>query len=129
MNPGNFKNPKLGWALVSIAGPMSNLVTATVLSIPLRFQGFSGTIFGDLLITIIILNVILMVFNLIPIPPLDGSKVLYAFLPDTVDIRQLETYGPILLLGLIFLGRGILASFIIPVISGVLSVLGVGFVF
>ena len=86
----------------------------------------AGTIMGKLLATTIFLNIILMVFNLIPIPPLDGSKVLYALLPDSVDTRQLEVYGPIMLIALFFLGRGLLSSIMSPPISYIISILGVG---
>lgn len=126
VNPNNFKNPKLGWAIVSAAGPLSNFVTAAFLSIPLKFLPLSGTIMGELLSITILLNIILMVFNLIPIPPLDGSKVLYAFLPSSIDTRQLESYGPFLLIGLVFFGGGILSSIMVPAISSILSILGIG---
>src|SRR3990172_12479092 len=95
VNPNNFKNPKLGWALVSVAGPLSNLVLAALFTLPYKFLGGGDSFLSNFLLVNIILNIRLMVFNLIPIPPLDGSRVLYALLPDSIDIRQLETYGPI----------------------------------
>jgi len=122
VNPNNFKNPKVGWALVSIAGPVSNIVTALVLSVPLKF-GNLGAGVNELLTTIIIVNIVLMVFNLIPIPPLDGSKVLYAVLPNSVDTRQLEIYGPILLLALVFLGGGLIGSIINPAVNFFLTIM------
>ena len=67
-----------------------------------------------------------MIFNLIPIPPLDGSKVLYAFLPDNVDVRKLEVYGPILLIALVFLGGSFFSNVMNPAISFILNLLGVG---
>lgn len=122
INPNNFKNPKVGWALVSIAGPISNLITALVLSLPLKF-GNLGAGITEFLTTIIIVNIVLMVFNLIPIPPLDGSKVLYAILPNSVDTRQLETYGPILLLALVFLGGGLIGNIINPAVNFFLTIM------
>ena len=80
--------------------------------------------FANILEPFIILNVVLAVFNLIPIPPLDGSKILYAFLPESVDIHQLETAGPFILLFLIFTGT--LHTIIWPVISMAMGLFGIG---
>ena len=110
-NPMNLRNGRWGEAIVSAAGPISNLVLAIAAAIPLRFLDAAGMspgipilpAFLDLFVRI---NLILMVFNLIPIPPLDGSKVLYAFLdPRTVfQIRPfLEQYGLVILLAALLL--------------------------
>jgi len=123
INPRNFENPKIGSALTSIAGPLANLVTATFLSVLVKVLPL-GELFTSLFIFIISINIVFMVFNLLPIPPLDGSKVLYAVLPDSVDIRKFEMYGPILLLLLVFLGKGILFDILSPAINGILSFLG-----
>lgn len=78
-NPSNFKNPRRDSALVALAGPVANLIVAFICSFPIRYLGdplFS--LFG----TIFELSIILMVFNLLPIPPLDGSKIIGFFIPD-----------------------------------------------
>jgi Zn-dependent protease len=105
----NLRGGRWGEAIVSAAGPISNLVLAIAGALPLRWIGFSGMhipLLEGFLFYFVYINLILMVFNLIPIPPLDGSKVLYAFLdPRTVwRIRpMLEQYGLFILLAAILL--------------------------
>jgi Zn-dependent proteases len=79
-NPNNLSDRKYGDAKVAIAGPLANLAMAVLFSIVLRFLD-PASMFFYLISEIIIINLILMVFNLVPIPPLDGSKVLAVFLP------------------------------------------------
>jgi len=108
-NPMNLRGGRWGEAIVSAAGPISNLVLALAGAIPLRWIEFTGMrvpILEEFLFFFIQINLVLMIFNLIPIPPLDGSKVLYAFLdPRTVwRIRPvLEQYGLVILLGAMLL--------------------------
>jgi len=101
-NPYNLKNQQWGPAMVGLAGPGANLLVALVFGMIVRVLPFS--IFGQLLAIIVYANVLLAVFNLVPIPPLDGSKVLYAFLPPRYDNIKffLERYGIILLFIFIF---------------------------
>lgn len=80
-NPNNLKDRKYGDAKVAIAGPLANLLMAVLFSIVFRFLD-PASMFSYLVSEIIIINLILMVFNLVPIPPLDGSKILAVFLPD-----------------------------------------------
>lgn len=105
-------DPTLGMALVSVAGPASNVFTALLFAIPFRLglfaSGFAGSVVpsvGTLLISIIFINLALAVFNMIPLAPLDGYKVALAVLPRgyASRLRQLETYGPIILILLVFL--------------------------
>ena len=119
VNPYRFRSGvKRGNMLVALAGPLSNFVFALVASLPLIFgwvepislqsiEHASGSqILGTFLFLIAWLNVILGVFNLIPIHPLDGFKVLLGILPDELSrpLASLSRWGPALLIGLILLG-------------------------
>lgn len=119
VNPNRFKSPKIGWALVSFAGPLSNILLAIFFS--LIIMAFGSRLLIDLQ-PFVSLNIFLAIFNLIPIPPLDGSKILYAILPKTFNIHQLETAGPFILLVLIF--TGILQSIMLPIFFVVSQVFG-----
>lgn len=101
-NPNNLKYPKWGSALVGAAGPVANLLLAVAFAILLRLLPTSDLTL--LLSMIVYANVLLAVFNLVPIPPLDGSKVLYAFIPARLHrLRMfLDQQGFILLLLFIF---------------------------
>ncbi|MCD6109478.1 site-2 protease family protein [bacterium] len=80
VNPYNFKNPIKDSALVSLAGPASNLLTALICSIPLKYVSLPVSI-ATLLWTITDLSILLAIFNLLPFPPLDGSKIFAVFVP------------------------------------------------
>lgn len=79
-NPNNLNDRKYGDAKVAIAGPLANFSMAIIFSIMFRFLD-PLSMFAQLVSVIIIVNLVLMIFNLVPIPPLDGSKVLATFLP------------------------------------------------
>jgi Zn-dependent protease len=106
-NPYNLRNQKWGEALVAVAGPLSNIALAIVFGLIIRFT--SGTAlmtqsFLNLAGFVVLINITLAIFNLVPIPPLDGSKILFAFLPyKWQSIRQsFEKYGLILVLIFVF---------------------------
>ena len=95
INSRNFKNPKWGFALVALAGPLSNLLLGAVFAILLgvvlaidnktNASGFAGTLIGTveaLFLYAAIVNFVLAFFNMIPLPPYDGSRILFAFLPQ-----------------------------------------------
>lgn len=111
-NPYNLSNQKWGPALVGAAGPVANISLAVIFGLTVRFlpnlaDGASGLFvlnFMTIASTIALLNLVLAIFNLVPIPPLDGSKVLFAILPYQWRGVQffLEQYGFFLLLLFIF---------------------------
>ncbi len=111
-NPHNLRDQKYGPLLIAIAGPLSNLVIAFVFGLALRFFVAYEMAFGLILLfsVIVFLNIILAVFNLLPIPPLDGSKILFAILPDSMnDLKiTLERYGLFILIFFLF--------FLLPII-------------
>jgi len=83
VNPYNFKDPIKGSALVSLAGPASNFLTALLCSIPLKYFGYAlPTPIAILLWTITDLSILLGIFNLLPFPPLDGSKIFAVLVPE-----------------------------------------------
>lgn len=110
VNAYNFKNRKRGMALVSLAGPVSNLLLAFVGVIILKLMVVFNVpyikILNDFVQLLILLNIGLCVFNLIPIPPLDGSKIFLSLLPNKMyyDIMRYEHLGWILLVVALSLG-------------------------
>jgi Zn-dependent protease len=139
VNPLNFKDPKKGMLLVALAGPVSNLLTAIVAGIFLRNlipsiitsdHGISE--FYSTLLVVMVLTVIygvgLAIFNILPIPPLDGSRVLYGLLPErqAYVYSRFEPYGVMVLFALFLFGGRIFSvviwypvSIITELISGV----------
>ncbi len=107
VNPYNFRDQKWGELKVALAGPLSNLAVAVILGTVLRLAGYSalGLAAVQALGIIIFINLVLAVFNLLPVPPLDGSKVLFALLPrGYAYIRYyLEHYGLLFLIPAIFI--------------------------
>jgi Zn-dependent protease len=139
VDPRNFKSPVLDDILTSVAGPVSNFLVATAalialalikLSSPLGQQIVFGIPHGWispemnsvlvpaclLLYELMVINVVLGVFNLIPVPPLDGSHVLRHFLSASA-LRIYDTVGVFALMALVFLGGGFLGKLIYPVID------------
>ena len=123
-----FKHPKRGMALSALAGPMSNFLFAVLFLIPVRFmEGMAASAFTlwvfDFLLTLTVMNLGLGLFNLLPIPPLDGSKVLFSLLPDRAyyQLMRYERYGMILLLLLVYFDFG--SEFLSNAIGAVFSFL------
>jgi Zn-dependent protease len=123
INPMNFKNQKWGNTIVSLAGPAVNLLSAILFVVILKILiGFGVIDFANYLAVflsyLIIINTVLMIFNLIPIPPLDGSKFLFDILPAKYNNVKtwLSQQGPWLLMILLiadsFLGLGIFGRII-----------------
>ena len=136
INPYNFKDPKKGMALSSLAGPGINLIMAISFSLLLRvvippFESMIPKQSWDMIalpITLmlgygVIINIVLAVLNLIPIPPLDGSRVIYWLLPSkpAAVYYRLEPYGTLILMALIMLG--VLGKIMTPILRPILSLL------
>ncbi len=111
VNPYYFRDPRKAMIWVSFAGPASNLALAAFLGLLLRLIGSSGIgisgFLGKVLFFAIFINVILAFFNLIPIPPLDGSKIVGGLLPHRLAVRwyELEKYGFLVLIGVLLISN------------------------
>jgi Zn-dependent protease len=106
-NPYNLKNRRQGEFLIAAAGPLSNLLIATVFGTIIRFSVTAANIAGPFMTIvsyIVIVNIVLAIFNLIPLPPLDGSKLLFSVMPDRYNhVRYiLEAYAPVWILIVVF---------------------------
>jgi Zn-dependent protease len=131
VNPFNFRgDKKRGLLLVSLAGPAANLALAVLGAVVLGvFLGLGGGLAltpaaRDVLLGIIRINAVLAVFNLLPVPPLDGSKILAGILPGRQEwLYTLENYGVLILLVLLFTGviGRILGFFISPLYRALLD--------
>lgn len=128
-NPMNLRNPKMGTGLIALAGPVSNLVLVTIFA--LLAKAFESSILSNIGVAkffgiFILFNIILAGFNMIPIPPLDGSKVLFSLLPGKLawGFLKFERYGFLFLVVLMVtpLGNYIIPMFIRPIISAVLTI-------
>ncbi len=132
-NPNRVKYDEYGAALVGIAGPLTNLVLAVVAGLWIRFVvGIDTGVSYDILLTFMVVNLSLFVFNLIPFPPLDGSRVLYAFAPESIQdfMRSIERMGIFAIVVLYLIVFNFLAPFIVFIIEGLSSfILGINIVF
>ena len=125
IDPYNLKNPKRDEMLIALAGPTGNILLAIICSLILKIFGIQNI----LIYLLILINVSLAVFNLLPIPPLDGSKIFLNLLPQEKSLQWQETfdrYGFILLIILVFLpigGAPIFQTIMSPIVKFVLSLL------
>lgn len=132
VDPRYFSQPKRDMLLVSVAGPGANMILALLSGLLLRlfhggvFNFFPHNILQPLYLMVkfsLQINLALAIFNLLPIPPLDGSKILYGILPPKYDhiFNSLERYGGFVLMGLILFGMlsgiSILGAFIYPFVN------------
>lgn len=128
-NPHKVRYGEWGAALVAIAGPLTNLLIAFVvfgvgvLSGVITSAGVETTLAGQIIITAVSVNLGFFVFNMLPIPPLDGSRVLYALAPDPVKagMEYIERYGIFLVFGLVLIGASVLGQIMAGGINGILQ--------
>ena len=105
-NPHNVKYEEFGWALIGVAGPLTNLALAAIAALIVRIGGIAvGTGIYDVMSIFIQVNLGFFVFNMIPFPPLDGSRLLYAFAPEPLQkiMYQIESAGFMAILAFMFL--------------------------
>jgi Zn-dependent protease len=106
----------MGVTFVALAGPLANLVLAALCAIPLRFSAASllGGAYEEILTAIVLWNCVLAIFNLVPIPPLDGANVVYGLLPPRQQYswRTYQQYGPFLLLFILLLAPQVLSALV-----------------
>jgi len=112
-NPYALRNQKYGSGLVGLAGPAANLILAFAIGLVVRL--IPASTFSNFLAVVVYANILLAVFNLVPIPPLDGSKILYTLLPDKwIKFKiWLEQYGLIFLI--------MFMIFLFPIINPVIE--------
>lgn len=104
INPAYFKNPQRGMALVGLAGPTANFLTAAACALVIERWLCTDGLLAAIVFRVFQLNIVLMLFNLIPVPPLDGSRIAGAFLNRRTYMRwiQLDQYGMIFIMVLMF---------------------------
>lgn len=126
VNFNNLRPKKLGMALVSFAGPASNFILAVLLVLPLVFGLIAAGPVADIWLKAVIINIVLGTFNLLPIPPLDGSKIVASALPTELMywILSMERYGFFIVI--IFLYLGLLDKILLPVVTTFFRIFGVG---
>lgn len=123
VNTNNLQSPRKDMAIVAIAGPVSNIIMALFWVIVMKFANTLvadpniAKFVMDMAYIGILINLILFIFNLFPIPPLDGSKVLAGFVPRSLSnlMDKIEPYGFFILIGLVYFG--ILGAIITPSIN------------
>jgi Zn-dependent protease len=123
-DPFNLENPKRDTTLISLAGPASNLLLAFLLGILTKVLGVS--LFTSLLYPLIYINIVLAIFNLVPIRPLDGEKILSGLLPKNLSFEfqsVMQRYGTLILIFLVLpvFGSSPIISLISPIITTLFS--------
>jgi len=123
-NPARIKYDEWGVALVAVSGPLVNLAIAFVLFGSYALAGAPGGLAEQILLTGVYVNLGFFVFNIIPIPPLDGSRVVYALAPEFVrrGMEAIEQYGIILIFAIVFLANGAIGSLILGSITGIVTI-------
>ncbi len=131
----NLRGARLGAVAVAFAGPLSNLLMVLVCAALYLFPQFQEGYLQLVIAGVAFVNALLFVFNLIPIPPLDGSKILFPFLPRALDgfVAFMNQYGPFILLGLVLLtwlpGVASPLNYILTPVRPILTLLGLPLIF
>lgn len=123
-NPGRVKYEEFGAAIVGLAGPLTNLVMAFVLFGMYALFGQPGGFFGDVLTVGIMVNLGFFIFNMLPIPPLDGSRLLYALAPESARrlMEIIEQQGIVIVFGIVLLFSSQIGQFILAVRSAIIGI-------
>lgn len=130
----NLRNPKTDMAWVALAGPMANLVMAVIWALVVKIgleMYQSGIAVGEPMLLMgiagVLINTMLMMLNLLPLPPLDGGRILVSLLPGPLSwqVSRLEPYGFFILVGLLYLG--VISKLLMPMMSGFISFLAMLF--
>lgn len=127
-DPNRLRNGDTGMAMVALAGPFTNLVLAIFISLWIRILPVSGLAL-DFFELFVLVNVGFFVFNMIPFPPLDGSRLFYALAPDSLRaiMRQIEGFGLVGIMVFIFLLFPFISPIVGRAISAIISVLIPGY--
>ena len=123
-NPSRLKYDEWGAALVAVAGPLTNFVIAFILFASYTlFNVDQSTLAGQFLVTGVLVNLGFFVFNMLPVPPLDGSRVVYALAPDFVrrGMEVIEQYGLILIFAIVLLASSSIGMLMRGAITGILG--------
>ena len=128
-NPNRVRYGDWGAALVAIAGPLTNFVIAFlafgigVLSGVITSQGVETTLVGQIIMLTTSVNLGFFVFNMLPIPPLDGSRVLYAFAPEAVrrGMEMIERYGVMVVFAIVLIASPVISQIMITCMNAIIS--------
>ena len=128
VNPNNLRNPKKDMAIISMAGPLTNIILSIlfyILHMLLAPNHHIPTFFIRFAESSLVINLVLAIFNLLPIPPLDGSKVLGSLLPDEIYYKVVM-YNPMIGMGIliVLMFTGILWQILVPVLEATLGLYG-----
>ena len=122
-NPNNVRGGDMGVALVALSGPLLNLLLAFISFGILSFLPDTG-VPAEFFYTMVMVNLGFFAFNILPIPPLDGSRALYAIAPEFVQkgMQQIERYGLFLIFGIVLIGGPFLSKILVAIITFFLNI-------
>jgi Zn-dependent protease len=125
INRANLKDPERQMVWIALVGPLTNLVLAVLAALIFRFARGTVDVLGTFLLIFVSVNVLVAVFNIMPIPPLDGAKVLAGFLPPRARevFERMEPYGALFMLLIFFLFPGPIFAIVDAIASGLLDLL------